>query len=243
MYYFLQKFAEAAKYLEKDERDAFVWALIQYSLYGIEPEMDGAMAMAFSLIRSRIDADRDKYDETVERRRKAGRAGGLAKASKSGNAKSATNDDVAKASKSSNAKSATNDSSKSSVYVFDSDTDPDIDPDTGVKESTLKGAKEKRFTPPTIEEVKAYCRERKNDVDPEKFVDFYESKGWMIGKNKMKSWKAALRTWEKPRDGPAPKSEPNSFHNFDEHGYNYDNLEKKLQERRFQNGQENNSSR
>lgn len=54
----------------------------------------------------------------------------------------------------------------------------------------------KRFTPPTVEEVAAYCRERGNRVDPQRFVDFYEAKGWMIGKNKMKSWKSAVHTWE-----------------------------------------------
>lgn len=57
--------------------------------------------------------------------------------------------------------------------------------------------KTKRFTPPTIEEVKAYCKERKNNVDAQRFVDFYEAKGWMLGKNKMKDWKAAVRTWER----------------------------------------------
>ena len=50
---------------------------------------------------------------------------------------------------------------------------------------------------PTVEEVRAYCQERKNKVDPEQFVDFYASKGWMIGKNPMKDWKAAVRTWER----------------------------------------------
>ena len=54
----------------------------------------------------------------------------------------------------------------------------------------------KRFKPPTLQEVKAYCIERNNDIDPERFIDFYESKGWMVGKNKMKDWKAAVRSWE-----------------------------------------------
>lgn len=54
-----------------------------------------------------------------------------------------------------------------------------------------------RFTPPTLEEVKSYCEERKNNVDAQKWIDFYEAKGWMIGKNKMTNWKAAVRTWEK----------------------------------------------
>ena len=55
----------------------------------------------------------------------------------------------------------------------------------------------KRFIPPTLEEVKAYCKERKNNVDPERFIDYYTSNGWQVGKNKMKDWKAAVRTWEK----------------------------------------------
>lgn len=62
-----------------------------------------------------------------------------------------------------------------------------------------KNTKEK-FIPPTVEDVRAYCEERKNKVDPEMFIDFYESKGWMVGKNKMKNWKACVRTWEK-KDG------------------------------------------
>ena len=54
-----------------------------------------------------------------------------------------------------------------------------------------------KFIPPTVDEISEYCRERKNNVNPEKFFDFYESKGWMVGKNKMKDWKAAVRTWER----------------------------------------------
>jgi len=53
------------------------------------------------------------------------------------------------------------------------------------------------FIPPTIEEVTQYCKERNNNVDPQKWYDFYSAKGWMIGKNKMKDWKASVRTWEK----------------------------------------------
>ena len=60
--------------------------------------------------------------------------------------------------------------------------------------------KRKTFNPPTIEEVEAYCYERQNNVNAEAFVDFYESKGWMVGKNKMKDWKAAVRTWEKGKN-------------------------------------------
>lgn len=58
-----------------------------------------------------------------------------------------------------------------------------------------------RFTPPTLSELEDYCQERKNGIDPQKFLDFYESKGWLIGKNKMKDWKAAVRTWERSNSG------------------------------------------
>ena len=57
----------------------------------------------------------------------------------------------------------------------------------------------KRFVKPTVEEIKAYCSERNNNVDAETFFDFYESKGWKVGNNPMKDWKAAVRTWEKNR--------------------------------------------
>lgn len=57
--------------------------------------------------------------------------------------------------------------------------------------------KSRNFVKPTLEEVNSYCNERNNGVDPEKWFNFYESKGWMIGKNKMKDWRAAVRTWER----------------------------------------------
>ena len=55
----------------------------------------------------------------------------------------------------------------------------------------------KRFTPPQIKEVNSYCQERKNNVNPERFIDHYTANGWKVGKNKMIDWKAAVRTWEK----------------------------------------------
>ncbi len=55
------------------------------------------------------------------------------------------------------------------------------------------------FRKPTLEEVESYCRERENGIDPQTFVDHYEAKGWLIGKSRMKNWKAAIRTWEGKR--------------------------------------------
>ena len=54
-----------------------------------------------------------------------------------------------------------------------------------------------RFIPPTLEDVRDYCSERNNNVDPEKFVDYYTANGWKVGRNKMKDWKASVRTWER----------------------------------------------
>lgn len=63
------------------------------------------------------------------------------------------------------------------------------------------------FLPPSAEEVGAYCRERGNAIDPEQFLDFYAAKGWMIGKNKMKDWRAAVRSWERRDRAAAPPTE------------------------------------
>ena len=86
--------------------------------------------------------------------------------------------------------------------------------------------KRKTFCKPTIEEVKAYCKERNNSVDAEKFCDFYESKGWKVGKESMKDWKASVRTWEKGNNSspPKPPNKPtNAYHNAMQSEFN--NLE------------------
>ena len=72
--------------------------------------------------------------------------------------------------------------------------------DKNVKEC-IKNDKEKRgrFTPPTLEEVRAYISEKDYHINAQQFIDFYASKNWMVGKNKMKDWKASVRTWEQRR--------------------------------------------
>lgn len=64
------------------------------------------------------------------------------------------------------------------------------------------------FVPPTIEDVKTYCQERNNGVDAERFVAYYQSNGWMVGRNKMKDWKAAVRTWEQKEKKDQPQGKP-----------------------------------
>ena len=68
---------------------------------------------------------------------------------------------------------------------------------TETNDSKPKQPGNKRFTPPTLDQVKAYCTQRQNGVDAQQFIDFYASKGWKVGNQPMKDWQAAVRTWEK----------------------------------------------
>lgn len=63
-----------------------------------------------------------------------------------------------------------------------------------------------RFVKPTLEEVTAYCLERGKGVDPQKWYDHYSANGWMVGKNPMKDWKAAVRTWERSGNNGGSRS-------------------------------------
>lgn len=69
--------------------------------------------------------------------------------------------------------------------------------------------RKKRFVPPTVEEVQAYCRERNNNIDPQRFIDYYTANGWTQGHGKpIKDWRAAMRTWEGRTLRPIQKSAP-----------------------------------
>lgn len=64
-----------------------------------------------------------------------------------------------------------------------------------------------RFTPPTLEEVQGYCKERNNHIDAQRFIDYYTSNGWKVGKNPMKDWKATVRNWERTSKAEQPKEQ------------------------------------
>ena len=84
----------------------------------------------------------------------------------------------------------------------------EIEKDSSAKSTTTK---RKRFEKPTIFDVEQYCIERNNNVDPQHFVDYYESNGWKVGKNSMKDWKAAVRTWERNGYNQSAKSKSNKI--------------------------------
>ena len=106
---------------------------------------------------------------------------------------------------------------------------PSIDKSSVVESSVVEESIEeaspptraKRFVPPTVDHVREYCEERGNGVNPQRFVDYYSSNGWMVGKNKMKDWKAAVRTWEQKEKSygkPAAQKNSNPFLDMLEEG-------------------------
>lgn len=85
------------------------------------------------------------------------------------------------------------------------------------------------FVPPTLEDVSGYCRENGYKIDAQRFIDFYSSKGWMVGKNKMEDWKATVRNWSR-QDKQTPQKivRTTGFSNFDQRDYDFDELEAQL---------------
>ena len=88
----------------------------------------------------------------------------------------------------------------------------------------------KRFIPPTVEQVKAYCLERGNGIDAQAFIDYYDASGWMRGRTKIKDWKACVRSWEHRRRDKKGGKPVKDLNNFQRRQYDMDVLEKRLME-------------
>ena len=155
-------------------------ALLEYSATGAAPELRGNERFVFPGMRSQIDRDIEKYKAKCARNRENGEKGG---------GQSPPNAPE-------RPRTPPKDKDKDKDKEKEKDKDKDISfPPDGVKDSA-------RAHRPTVEEVAAYCRERGNSVDAERFVDFYASKGWKVGNQPMKDWKACVRTWERREDKP-----------------------------------------
>jgi len=100
---------------------------------------------------------------------------------------------------------------------------PSIGKDSIGKDSIEE--KRKRFTPPTVDEVSTYCKERKNNIDAQRFVDFYSSKGWKVGQTPMKDWKAAVRTWEQRDKSPQQPTRQVTAQQYGQRDYSEEELE------------------
>lgn len=101
-------------------------------------------------------------------------------------------------------------------YRYPMDTTVTVSVTDTVSDSVKKT---KRFVPPTVDEVRAYCQERNNKINAESFVNFYESKGWKVGKESMKDWKAAIRTWEQREKESAPKKDDSLKRDYSDADY------------------------
>ena len=152
-----------------------VLAMMEYHASGVEPEFSGSERFVWPAIRRDIDSSL----ETLETARENGKKGGRPKRVENPKKPNETQ----------------NNQGEGEGEGKGEGISPPISPSQGEKAD--KPPRAARFTPPSLEEVKAYCQERGNKVDPDRFLDFYASKGWMVGKNRMKDWRAAVRNWER----------------------------------------------
>lgn len=155
--------------LSDAERGRLFIAILEYARSGLEPKLDGRESILFPVFQSVVDRDNEKSTVLAENGAKGGKnnKANLSKSKPTNNIRHKTQD-------------------------IRHNTQ-----DTGHKTEDGILARAMRFTPPTVGEVAEYCVERGNGVDPDRFVDFYASKGWKVGKEPMKDWKAAVRTWER----------------------------------------------
>lgn len=185
-------FAKAIEPLSDAEKGRLFTAMLEYAETSTEPRFSGNERFIWPTAKLNIDREAAYCEKQAENGRKGGRPKNPAKPSE-------TQINPAKPSES----------------LKDKDKDKEY------KETLPIGSAKKTatvFTPPTVEMVKAYCKERGNRVDPQRFVDFYASKGWKVGNQPMKDWKAAVRTWEQRDTDTDRARKNNTLLNYDEKG-------------------------
>ena len=203
---FYRSFFEAVEDLPPEDFKQAVTAIMRYGLDGTADDVKGVAKSILIMARPQIDKNNKRYENGTR-----------------GGRKPNDNQTITKT----EPKCI---SSKPNVNVNDNDNVNDI------KENTLKSVKEKRFAPPTPENVSEYCREMGyTHVDANKFVDTFSAKGWRVGKTNtpMKDWKASVRNWERQekewREEKAAKTQDkssNRFKNFTERQYNQSDYDK-----------------
>lgn len=170
-------FNETTQDLTDDECGRLVRAIVDYANGGnYEERLTGAEKIAFRFLKGLVD----RNQAISEARAKAG-------ANRNKNEQNGTNEN------------------KPEQNEANSITKTKTKTETNTKTEIERENKpeQKRFVPPSADDVAAYCRERKNNVDAERFVDFYASKGWRVGAQPMRDWKACVRTWEKRDKAPS----------------------------------------
>lgn len=183
-----------------------------------EPE-DPSVSFVFEIIKDKLFEDAKEWEKAKQRRSESGKKGMEKRWSE--DKRTITNDNTVITNDNSVITPITNDNTvtesitpitvsvSGSVSVSDS-VSVNESPSETKREKQAK-EKRKRFSAPSVDEVRDYCRERGNSIDAETFVDFYASKGWKVGSSPMKDWQSAIRTWEKRECRASPQEKPASF--------------------------------
>lgn len=201
---------EPLEMLDDAERGRLFSAILNYSEFGELPDFSGPLRMAFAFIRTALDRDSEKWEDKRQKRVEAGRAGGI----RSGEVRKQNQANEANASES---KQTKQNQANQAVPVPAPVPAPVPVPDNVNVIEEIDADKPPRstaFTPPTVEEVAAYCQERKNNIDPQGFVDYYEASEWKRGNTKIKDWRACVRTWERKE-----KNNSHDIHSPDRYCY------------------------
>lgn len=228
---FHRSWMEAVTELDESAQLEVLKGIIYYCLDGVEPE-DSMARFAFLLLKKMID---NTYANRLKKQ-EAGRKGGYAKARN-------RKEKLAEASKTV-AKPSTDVAEASTAQAYATNGLPKLVIDNCKLEKDIpkgisKKKSAKRFSPPTPDEVRAYVNDGNYNVDPERFCDFYSSKDWMVGKNKMKDWKACVRNWDRSqrKESTAKVKKQNQFNSFHQREYDFDNLEAELFAQQFGGGE------
>lgn len=190
---FYRSFAEALTDLDEITRVHCYDAIIDYAINGSERELQGIESAVFKLIKPQIDANNRRFEN--------GLRGGAPKGNQNARKTNKNNLETTN-------KQPKNNQKQPNVNVNENvnvNVNENVNENVNVNEKEKSKEKTKVFSPPSFQDVNDYCTERHNGVDPQAFIDFYTSKGWMVGKTKMRDWKAAVRTWER-RDADSIRS-------------------------------------
>lgn len=189
-------YSKAVNKLSDAEAGQLFKALLEYADSGQDPQLEGSLYAVFAIMQNQLDRDTEKYVQKCERLRQNGSKGGRPVRDKEPNG---------------NQEKPNGYSLEPKKTDTDTDTVTDTVTDSNIGSKVDKPPSRHRFTPPTEEEVRAYCTEKGYTVDPQRFVDYYTSNGWRVGKNPMKDWKAAVRTWNGKEQAHNGKAEPKSI--------------------------------
>jgi hypothetical protein len=183
---FYRSFFSATKHLNQVEKAQLFEAICSYALDGNISLLEGTPQGMFELIKPQLDANRKRFENGCVKKQNRSKTEAKQKQKIS---KDEANVNV-------NVNVNHNEECKSELINDNfNNNSKGVEIDT-VKLMEIDKIKNKRFIKPTIQEIKDYCFERKNNVDVNKFFNYYEANGWKVGKNAMKDWQACVRTWE-----------------------------------------------